>query len=734
MERSPTTPTSAASSSIFLDAVETPTLLSPAIDIATDTDDVGSDVEAIARELEALEELRRNMKKNLLLRPISTQNLKQSAINQDRLSNLEVETPISASSDVFYSARPLSVTAYYFTSNQERDSELPYLTNSHDADPSPSESSVSLTPDSLKVSPPGNPPQPYNPGSLLFALMGTPNALRPLLIDTRSAGSYLASRLSYSVNLVIPSLILKRLRKPQSAPSSLSVLRQYISTDAGRTRWDALMAPDGPWSKEIVVFDEDMDERDTLAPGQQRSSSATAVNSASAAWTLLSILRPISPGPLYYLEGGIQAMRRLTYSDYVVVSGEWEMEEAEGSDEEGEEGSDAAASNVSSAPSQSTSTLLQLPNTSDRPRRLSSSSQGSGGGSAPAQKGLFSIRTDVAARHKPLPELEPPTAASPSQSPLPSPRLQLNTSLSAPLSLRSPPSPRRSATLAIDLSSPMKRELTATGTSATSTTSSTSSPSSGSPASPPSAFHLRGSPKQPREQRRPSLAKLDISSTEKHKVNAIPVAGPPKLQLRTLPLKSNTLATSTVPAGGSERFGLTKLKIPLNLNTAPTQPVSNLVIVNTPSSPEPKPDYLAAPLGTISPQSNGTTSAPLTPLPPSPMTARPGGSAATSPAPAFEISTILPNFLFLGPELVQESHVYELQSLGVKRILNIAIECDDDAGLGLKSRFEKYIRIPMRDTVEEVNVAKAMREVCDILGTFLPYFLLFCLITNLPYR
>lgn len=63
----------------------------------------------------------------------------------------------------------------------------------------------------------------------------------------------------------------------------------------------------------------------------------------------------------------------------------------------------------------------------------------------------------------------------------------------------------------------------------------------------------------------------------------------------------------------------------------------------------------------------------------------------------------------------------ELKRLGVKRILNLAIECDDDKGLELRERFEKYARIPMRDTVEEDNIAKGVREVCEILGGyFLP--------------
>ena len=82
----------------------------------------------------------------------------------------------------------------------------------------------------------------------------------------------------------------------------------------------------------------------------------------------------------------------------------------------------------------------------------------------------------------------------------------------------------------------------------------------------------------------------------------------------------------------------------------------------------------------------------------------------------FTVSTILPNFLYLGPELTLPEHVEELRELGVKRILNIAAECNDDHGLGLRETFEKYFRIPMRDIVEEENIAQGVREVCEILG------------------
>ena len=107
-------------------------------------------------------------------------------------------------------------------------------------------------------------------------------------------------------------------------------------------------------------------------------------------------------------------------------------------------------------------------------------------------------------------------------------------------------------------------------------------------------------------------------------------------------------------------------------------------------------------------------------MPPSPMTARPDSSQPPTteedPYPVFTVSTILPNFLYLGPELTAPEHVEELLSLGVKRILNIAFECDDDHDLRLRERFERYVRIPMRDTVEEDNITRGVREVCELLG------------------
>ncbi|WWD10042.1 hypothetical protein V865_008175 [Kwoniella europaea PYCC6329] len=90
------------------------------------------------------------------------------------------------------------------------------------------------------------------------------------------------------------------------------------------------------------------------------------------------------------------------------------------------------------------------------------------------------------------------------------------------------------------------------------------------------------------------------------------------------------------------------------------------------------------------------------------------GSGKNGIAP-FIVSTILPSFLYLGPEITTAEDVNYLKKLGIKRILNVAIECNDDSNLKLKENFDKYHSIPMRDIVEESGVGRGMRESCGFL-------------------
>ncbi|KAG0199041.1 hypothetical protein BGX28_007615 [Mortierella sp. GBA30] len=85
-----------------------------------------------------------------------------------------------------------------------------------------------------------------------------------------------------------------------------------------------------------------------------------------------------------------------------------------------------------------------------------------------------------------------------------------------------------------------------------------------------------------------------------------------------------------------------------------------------------------------------------------------------------EISCILPNFLYLGPEIVNEAQVAELDRLGVKRILNMATECEDrlvahgDDGHGSSCKFE-YHKIGVYDHVD-ADVSAGLLQAVDIIA------------------
>ncbi|KZT59608.1 phosphatases II, partial [Calocera cornea HHB12733] len=89
-------------------------------------------------------------------------------------------------------------------------------------------------------------------------------------------------------------------------------------------------------------------------------------------------------------------------------------------------------------------------------------------------------------------------------------------------------------------------------------------------------------------------------------------------------------------------------------------------------------------------------------------------TSSSAPQP-FVISEILPGFLYLGPEPSTDDEVQQLVDRGVKRILNMAEECEDDQGLGLRRKFEMYERVPMRDTVNEENIGRGVRAACLFL-------------------
>lgn len=78
-----------------------------------------------------------------------------------------------------------------------------------------------------------------------------------------------------------------------------------------------------------------------------------------------------------------------------------------------------------------------------------------------------------------------------------------------------------------------------------------------------------------------------------------------------------------------------------------------------------------------------------------------------------EISCILPGFLYLGPEIVTNDQVEELDRLGVKRILNMATECEDV--LVAHRPGMEYHKIGVYDNIE-ADVSAGLLQAVDIIA------------------
>lgn len=82
----------------------------------------------------------------------------------------------------------------------------------------------------------------------------------------------------------------------------------------------------------------------------------------------------------------------------------------------------------------------------------------------------------------------------------------------------------------------------------------------------------------------------------------------------------------------------------------------------------------------------------------------------------FIISEIIPGFLFVGPEIETSDHAHQLNARSIKRVLNMAEECQDE---GLKDQDQfKYHKISARDTLEMKNIEFVMMEAVQFIGNF----------------
>ena len=581
------------------------TTFSPYGHSESDSDHIKSP-DDVSNEFAVLEQLRRSVQKNLRLRPIAVTPSPPRSPTRP-LSSAPIWTDFTPARSSSPASAITSPSIYYTPLSDPK---------------SPLLSAHYIGPPFFDRPGPGpelprSPARSVDPASLASRL-DNPNR-RPLLIDTRPAAAFLGCHIKSSVNFAIPSLILKRSRKPGAGFGSVDALRQFVTTDSCRAVWDSIMAPGGSWDGDVIVYDEEMNPQDRL-------------NAQVIAWALLPVISPLLVrGRADYLEGGILAARAHPDLQRLIASSDGSSPETH------DEMQDVQHSIISSPPP---------------PPKLSLPPKPKKGG------GLFQLDTATAARSRAFPEIERSASASP-----------------VPMS--------------VDVL-PGTTEGTSEGTPWNIIDASPSPPPS------QSVFQRPSPPQRPFLS---TLRKLDTKSAER--------LGPPKLHVRTV--RSATLATP--PAGlwpNGSGSSSPRAHSPSHLTLTHSNHTS-------PASAR-HGEFL------IPPPSPNIPSSPRTPLPPSPCTARPDLSASPSTEdaiPTFTVSTILPNFLYLGPEMTAEEHVLELQSLGVRRILNLAVECDDDNGLGLRRRFERYVKIPMRDTVEEENVLLGVREACSVLGTSL---------------
>ncbi|KAG2195703.1 hypothetical protein INT47_012924 [Mucor saturninus] len=79
----------------------------------------------------------------------------------------------------------------------------------------------------------------------------------------------------------------------------------------------------------------------------------------------------------------------------------------------------------------------------------------------------------------------------------------------------------------------------------------------------------------------------------------------------------------------------------------------------------------------------------------------------------FIISEIIPGFLFVGPEIETSDHASQLDVRSIKRVLNMAEECQDE-GLQNQPQFT-YHKISARDTLEMKNIEFVMMEAVQFI-------------------
>ncbi len=528
---------------------------------------------------------------------------------------------------------------------------------------------------------------------------------RLLILDVRPLPAYLASHLVHSANVVIPSMILRRCKNSggEKWQGGWGTLKGFISTEGGKTAWDEAFAEDTDRRAEveltIVIVGEGGSADDSNAAGTVDRLARTLANQpptdnldiqikwVAGGWN--DSVKPFEALREWYREGEQSTPCPYAHSRIPLRTA---YSRGSSADESGTDAPLVAtpSSSLTASPGIFNDNIGLPPAEESVAQPVKSLEHHSS---------MHPLRLQPASNaFAPPPLLSPGFSASRSakrQPPKPSPinttGLGRRSNSAAAIELSSISEPGKS-------SRPPKLSLHTGGIP----TFPLKSASVGSPSSWAGHLNLNTSPRQVK-QRGPGLSLAILDQPD-----YAALSSPRLADARPMPsLHATCMAQSKMPPSPSSFGGITRR-------------------IRQCSSP---------PGGTPTTPSYGSTARPeLMPSHPSTsyfhspnMATALSGSPAYSPvddergdsmrdSAPFVVSTILPSFLYLGPEIATEADVQQLLALGIKRILNVAVECNDAEALGIRERFDKYVQLPLRDCVEETGIGKGIRDACTFIG------------------
>ncbi|KAF9109503.1 hypothetical protein BGX27_007555 [Mortierella sp. AM989] len=474
---------------------------------------------------------------------------------------------------------------------------------------------------------------------LIEKSVGSAGSRRPLILDLRPNPDFHPISISRSININLPTLLMRRYRRGAGSVSSFA-LESFITMPSDKDVYHQILdswrtvAESSDEPHDIVVLDQDME-----AGNEEYGRSATA------AWTLLNVLERGggnncfggAPIRLWYLEGGFESFQAWDFNEkYLVRSGSSGHQQQ---DDQDVEMTLAAPVEMQTSVSSKKPALSINTSVAFEPKQK-----------APARReSLFSLDTK---------SLQRPAGLGRSQtvnlSPLiiPSPN---NTS-----NLQQPQQQPKGSWLTVPASTSSCLSPTMSMVSNHSMEISHSASTDHSPIWSADSSSVNGSGHFP-----PSAsAGLNLTLNKKRSMSSL--------------LTINTMHTSNVSI--REKEG----------EEEHSQMSHN-------SSSHWSNDSLKDSNGSFSTQISDSCSE----------------DDENMNASEQEISCILPNFLYLGPEILHQSQVVELDRLGVKRILNMATECED---LLVSNREGmEYHKIGVHDHIE-ADVGAGLLKAVDIIS------------------